>query len=144
MAQEKVPFPERRRSKKSFLPSCTFSRVSGLSSGTGSGGRPSGSARARASRSAGRIAAAEIQSDDPQTLAERWAHIAGTALDGLTLPLENGAIRFTEARDGRGEGLGAMDIECTDRAAALANASAAGLPVDGNQIMWCGLRLNLS
>ena len=89
------------------------------------------------------IVSAEIQSPDPQQLAERWAGIVGIAPEGLSIPLENGAINFVPDEDGRGEGLGGMTVACADKAQALSNAEAAGLPVERDQILWCGLRLDL-
>lgn len=94
------------------------------------------------------IAAAELQSDDPAALAARWGHIlaidpvddgAGAAL----LPLENAVLRFVAARDGRGEGLGGVDLAVADRAAVIDAAQARGCPVDGDTVTVCGTRFTL-
>ena len=65
------------------------------------------------------IKAAELQSPDPEALAKRWSAIAGVPLqtdaaDSLEMRLTNASIRFVEDTDGRGEGLGGMDIEAAD------------------------------
>ena len=60
------------------------------------------------------ITAAEIQADDPEALAARWASIAGLPVEveqGIpTLHLDNASIRFVPCRDGRPEGLGGIDV----------------------------------
>ncbi|MGD9996825.1 MAG: VOC family protein [Ilumatobacteraceae bacterium] len=62
------------------------------------------------------IAAAEIQSSAPRPLAERWAAILDRTAAPLDEPgsfaieLDNATLRFVEARDGRGEGLGGIDL----------------------------------
>lgn len=60
------------------------------------------------------IAAAEIQSPDPQRLATRWSEILQLPVDNtdgvLTIALDNATLRFVEATDGRGEGLGGIDV----------------------------------
>jgi hypothetical protein len=52
IAQETVLLADKRRSKKSLRPSATFSAETGLSSGIGIAGNPSGGADNTASRSA--------------------------------------------------------------------------------------------
>src|SRR6516165_330544 len=64
--------------------------------------------------------AVELQSDDPRGLAELWSSIAEVPLrkdsrERLEMPLENASVRFVEATDGRGEGLGGIDILVNDR-----------------------------
>lgn len=66
------------------------------------------------------IAAAEIQSPDPQRLAARWSEILQVPRaddGGLQIELDNAILRFVEATDGRGEGLGALDLVAADGAA---------------------------
>ncbi|MEM7273399.1 MAG: VOC family protein [Actinomycetota bacterium] len=94
------------------------------------------------------ITAAEIQSPEPEPLARRWADMAEidleTDADGnLAFPLENATIRFVEATDGRGEGLGAIDVAVTDRAAVLAGARARDRYHDDDRVDVAGLRVNL-
>jgi hypothetical protein len=59
------------------------------------------------------------------------------------MPLNNSVIRFVEATDGRGEGLGAIDIEATDRERLLKEAEERGLRTSDSQVMLCGVRFNL-
>lgn len=61
------------------------------------------------------LAAARIQSADPLALARRWGDLLDrpVALDEAGDPviaLDRGALIFTLARDGRGEGLGGVDL----------------------------------
>jgi hypothetical protein len=76
------------------------------------------------------IAAAEIQSPDPQRLAARWSEILEVGLeqaDGVaTIQLDNATLRFVEATDGRGEGLGGIDLIATTPPGSVETASARG------------------
>jgi hypothetical protein len=93
------------------------------------------------------ITAVELQSPDPQPLAERWSEIAGLDLVSGTLGpeihLSNAALRFVEARDGRGEGLGGVDLAANDAEAAKTRAQALGCTVAGDTITVCGTRFRL-
>jgi hypothetical protein len=59
------------------------------------------------------------------------------------MPLENASVRFVEATDGRGEGLGGVDIAVPDRARLLTAAARRGCKVGDDQVMICGVRFNL-
>ena len=92
--------------------------------------------------------AAELQSADPLKLAERWANVLDRplAVDAHANPcveLHDAVLRFVETRDGRGEGLGGLDLGCRDVGAVLERAAKAGLAVDDNTIMLCGTRMRL-
>jgi len=94
------------------------------------------------------LLAAEIQSENPAALAQRWGAIAGvevrqTGNQGAVLELDNARLRFVPALDGRGEGLGGIDLATADKASVLANARARHLAVSGDQIVLGGMRLNL-
>ena len=93
------------------------------------------------------ITAAEIQSDDPAALAARWGHILQKPVQTVggiaTLALEMGSLRFVPATDGRGEGLGGIDVRVTDRARALRQAAALGIAVTGGMLTICGTRIRL-
>ncbi len=94
------------------------------------------------------ITAAELQSPDPERLARRWSEIVelelGTDSAGrLAMSLQNAEIRFVEALDGRGEGLGAIDVTTTNRAAAVRAAAARGILTGDAEILIAGLRINL-
>ena len=103
--------------------------------------------RARRLKRVTAIGAAEIQCDDPLQVASRWSQIAQIPLKQesgcLTLPLENASVRFVPIRDGRPEGLGAIDVACVDKAAVLAAAEAINAVSGENQIHLCGMRINL-
>ncbi len=91
---------------------------------------------------------AEIQSPDPENLAERWSNITGIELRKDTtgcpeLPLNNAVIRFVQANDGRGEGLGGIDIEASDPMKLLQAAEDRGLKISDTLVMICGVRFNL-
>lgn len=95
-----------------------------------------------------KINAVELQSDDPLAMAARWASISGYDLsrDDKNQPcfdFENAHIRFVEARDGRGPGLGGLDIEVADKSAILEAAKSRGREHVGDQVVICGTRFNL-
>lgn len=94
------------------------------------------------------ITAAELQSEDPAGLARRWGDILAVepVTDGRgisLLPLENAMLRFVPIADGRGEGLGGIDLTVADRHAVLIAAAARGCAVDGTTVTVCGTRFNL-
>lgn len=93
------------------------------------------------------IVAAELQSDDPAALAQRWAAVLGLPLqqhgDALVIALANAHLRFVQAGDGRGEGLGGIDLRVTDRARLLDQAEQAGVRVSDDLIVICGTRFHL-
>ena len=96
----------------------------------------------------GGISAAEIQSPDPEPLARRWAEIAEIDLTrddagNPTIPLDNATLRFVPDLDGRGEGLGGIDVITTDRDAVLAGARARGCYVSDDEVAVAGLRVYL-
>ncbi|MDP6706090.1 MAG: VOC family protein [Alphaproteobacteria bacterium] len=89
---------------------------------------------------------AELQSDDPARLAARWAEILDRPLIEGAVPeiaLDNAKLRFVEDRDGRGEGLGGVDLEVADRQAILDAAGARGASIDGDVVTVCGTRFRL-
>jgi hypothetical protein len=92
--------------------------------------------------------AVELQAADPKGLAERWSSIAEIPLrkdsEGrLEMPLDNASVRFVEATDGRGEGLGAIDIVVPDRNRVVQAAAQRGRRLSDSQINICGVRFNL-
>lgn len=70
--------------------------------------------RARRTHVVTGISAAELQSPNPAALAERWSAILERPVrlvEGVpTIALDNADLRFVEAVDGRGEGLGGIDL----------------------------------
>jgi hypothetical protein len=92
--------------------------------------------------------AVELQSADPRGLAERWAKIAELPLRNdargrIEMALDNAAIRFVEASDGRGEGLGGIDLVAADRKRVLEAAERRGLRQGDDRIEICGTRFYL-
>jgi len=67
------------------------------------------------------IAAVELQSDDPSRLAGRWQEVLGGARSD---------VRVVAARDGRGEGIGGIDLVATDRNRAGERIDVAGVRVN--------------
>jgi hypothetical protein len=89
-----------------------------------------------------------LQAADPKGLAERWSSIAEIPLrkdaEGrLEMPLANASVRFVEAVDGRGEGLGAIDIVVADRERVEEAAAQRGKKINDSQIAIGGVRFNL-
>ncbi|MGY9056335.1 MAG: VOC family protein [Alphaproteobacteria bacterium] len=92
--------------------------------------------------------AAELQSGDPMKLAEHWADVLDRTLsiDAHANPciyLDDCTLRFVHSQDGRGDGLGGLDLACRDVDAVLARAADAGLEIEDDTIMLCGMRLKL-
>jgi hypothetical protein len=89
----------------------------------------------------------ELQCEDARTTAERWGRIADIAVeqvaDGYRLVLENGELRFTSDRDGRGPGLGGVDLNVRDKQAVIEAAAAIDAPRDGDCVELCGTRFYL-
>lgn len=92
-------------------------------------------------------AAVELQGADPVGLAELWGKVAGLPVsrDGATLhmALNNVDIRFVEATDGRGYGLGGLDLKVADRDRVLSAAKRHGAYVSDDQVNVCGIRFRL-
>ncbi len=96
------------------------------------------------------MAAAELQSADPSAMAARWAEVleipAGSDGDGHpTISLDDATLRFVEATDGRGDGLGGLDVATVDRGHVIATARHHDLDVseDESVVMLCGMRFRL-
>lgn len=92
-------------------------------------------------------AAVELQGPDPVGLAELWGKVAGLPVsrDGATLhmALNNVDIRFVEATDGRGYGLGGLDLKVADRDTILNAAKARGRYVADDEVNICGVRFRM-
>jgi hypothetical protein len=57
--------------------------------------------------------------------------------------LDLGAIRFVHDADGRGEGLGGIDLRAADRARVIDAATRDGCRNDDDAITVCGMRFRL-
>jgi len=94
------------------------------------------------------ISAAELQSPEPDRLAQRWSEIAEIDLapddDGNpTLQFDNATVRFVEDADGRGEGLGGIDLITEDGDAVREAAEMFGCLTGDDELMVAGLRMYL-
>jgi hypothetical protein len=81
-------------------------------------------------------------------LAELWSRILGLPLTECGpgephIQLQNGSLRFVPAADGRGPGVGAFDLEVTDKARLLVTAKERGCEYTEDQVVICGTRINL-
>ncbi len=108
----------------------------------------SGWTPARRNEVVDRYTAVELQAADPRGLGERWSSIAGSALrkdahGRLEMPLDNATVRFVEIADGRGEGLGGIDIVAADRKRLLEAADRRGCRTGDDQVTVGGTRFYL-
>jgi len=95
------------------------------------------------------MTAAEIQAEDPRALAERWSRVvdrpvAAGAGGDPQITLDDAVLRFVPVRDGRGEGLGGLDLDVKDRGHVLRAAAERGCPVSGDVVTVCGVRFRLT
>ena len=104
--------------------------------------------RDRKSRNVGGITAVDVQADDPEAIAAKWAAAFGMNVhlegDVLLMPLDHGHIRFLEAADGRGDGVAAVEFSVTDWTAIIAASQKHKLSWSGNEIVVCGTRFRFS
>ena len=89
----------------------------------------------------------ELQSPDPVTLAELWGNVVGLPVerDGaeFSMQLNNVTLRFVEAEDGRGAGLGGLDISVKDRERILSTTRERDCYVNDDRVDICGTRFYL-
>ena len=101
----------------------------------------------RIATNVGNIIGAEIQSDDPQDTADRWALAFGRELGSSSgmpiLSYDTSEVRFVKATDGRGAGLRAIDIEVKDTDALFLAAERHGLEFSDSKVTVCGTDINL-
>jgi len=86
----------------------------------------------------------ELQSNDPLELAELWGKVAGLPIERngaeFTMEFNNATIRFVEEEDGRGPGLGGLDILVNDRDHILQEAENRDCFVTEDRVDICGTR----
>lgn len=101
---------------------------------------PSWKERVRTARVTG-LAGVEIQSAEPEALAQRWARIfelpAGRDPRRLVLD-DGGAITFAATTDGRGEGIRTVLLRTSDEEAIRRAAAERGLAVDDDGAVRIG------
>jgi hypothetical protein len=94
-----------------------------------------------------RIVAAELQSAEPARLAARWSEILRRPIRDIegapTIGLDLGTLRFVPAIDGRGEGLGGIDVKIPRHERARLAARQKDVPEDDGALMLCGTRVRL-
>jgi hypothetical protein len=94
------------------------------------------------------MVAAEIQADNPPALAARWGEVLDRPVttgagDHPEIALDDATLRFVPITDGRGEGLGGLDLETVDRRRVLAAAEARACRVSDDLVVVCGVRFRL-
>jgi hypothetical protein len=87
------------------------------------------------------IVGVEIQSDDPDAMADRWSRVLGQPRQGLVIPMRDSVVRFVKAADGRGDGVSAFDVAVHDVAGFRARAEKLGLVDAQGAITACGTRI---
>lgn len=89
----------------------------------------------------------ELQSDDPAGVSELWSKVSGepaSIVDGeIHIRFNNATLRFVESTDGRGPGLGGLDIRVANRPGILGRAKERGCYVNDQQVDICGTRFYL-
>ncbi len=93
------------------------------------------------------LTSVELQGPDPETLARRWGEVLGLPVealdDGFALAMDLSTIRFVPARDGRGEGVSALEVLVRDKAEVLARARSRGCLNAEGQVVLSGTRIDL-
>jgi len=88
--------------------------------------------------------AVELQAPDPISLAERWGKVTGLPVlregSALSIRLNNATLRFIEAVDRRGAGLGGLEVAVANRRHILERARARGCYVNDDRVDICGVR----
>ena len=89
----------------------------------------------------------ELQGDDPVGMAELWGNVTNLPVerDGaeLSMRLNNATLRFVAVEDGRGPGLGGLDLAVRDRDRILGAARERDCYVDDDRVDICGTRFYL-
>lgn len=96
------------------------------------------------------LTAIELQADDPLALAELWSKLLqlplsrGDDAGHPTMAFENCSARFVPASDGRGAGLGGLDVKVADLDHVRAQAAAHGVSIEDECLSICGTRFYLT
>lgn len=93
------------------------------------------------------ITGVELQGPDPAALATHWGAVCGIEpirdAGDPVVRLANADLRFVEDKDGRGPGLGGIDIIASDRNRLKNNAARHGCLTEDGGIILCGTRINV-
>ncbi len=93
------------------------------------------------------IVTAELQSEYPRRLAVRWSEILRRPLRDATgvptIDLDLGSLRFVPATDGRGEGLGGIDVKIPRHERARFAARQKDVSEIDGALLLCGTRVRL-
>jgi hypothetical protein len=93
------------------------------------------------------IVGAELQAEDPQGMATRWAAVLGRSSrrteEGWRIDLDEGEVRFVAAHDGRGDGLGGFDVAVRNPEEVHRRAEEMGLLDSDGVVVLSGTRVNL-
>jgi len=94
------------------------------------------------------LVAAEIQDDDPAALAAIWSEVLDRPVESEdggnhVIRLDDASLRFVTTTDGRGPGLGGVDLEVADCDRLVEAAEVRHCRVSDNAVMICGLRFYL-
>jgi hypothetical protein len=93
------------------------------------------------------IVGAEVQANDPEKMAARWAEVLGLSAslnEGIhSVALARGEIRFVGVEDSRGEGLCAFDVVVRDAMAVRAVAAQRKLIDAQGSVVIAGTRVQL-
>ena len=92
------------------------------------------------------LTAAELQCENPKALGLRWSEVLNLPLqqadDTPSLALENATLRFTHIKDGRGEGIRALDVKTNNRSELVRRAEIVGCDIDDDTVHINGLYFN--
>ena len=87
------------------------------------------------------------QGPDPKALAAHWGAVCGidpVIVDGEpAIRLAHADLRFVPDTDGRGPGLGGIDVVATDKKQLIDNARTHGCLTGDGPITLCGTRINI-
>ena len=91
-----------------------------------------------------KITSVDIQAENPAAIATKWSACLKKAYyredSILIMPLDEGEVRFVEAKDGRGDGLAAVEFSVSNRKAINAAAEKHRLSWFGDELSVGGMR----
>ncbi|MDA9049537.1 VOC family protein [Pseudomonadales bacterium] len=96
----------------------------------------------RAAKYVGEITEVDIQTDDPQAVAQHWAEVLRRPVtltdDHYGIELDQGRINFQVVSDGRGPGVAGLTFAVKDMNALRQRASEMNLSWSGDRLFLCG------